>query len=162
PGPEMMTLLFTSSSPLARGIVPVTANVIVSPSFAMASALRSEPGPLSLVLVTMMVVGVAVAVTVGVAVAVGVGVRGGPDCAQYLPPVFVSAVFPNPPQTIISPPVQTAMWRSRGDGALMVLVSVQVSMLELYLSPVLKNVRPSPVPPHTIISLPVQTAVWNS
>ena len=44
------------------------------------------------------VVGVAVAVAVGVdvgvsvgvglAVAVGVGVGDGPDCAQYLPPVF--------------------------------------------------------------------------
>src|SRR5437660_11211935 len=101
----MMTLLFTSSSPLVRVIVPVTANVIVSPSFAMVSALRSEPGPLSLVLVTTMVVGVAVAVAVevglgvnvavviavgvgvGLAVAVGVGV-GLDVAAQYLPPVF--------------------------------------------------------------------------
>ena len=32
--------------------------------------------------------GAGVEVGVGVAVAVGVGVGGGPDCAQYLPPVF--------------------------------------------------------------------------
>ncbi|PYL74257.1 MAG: hypothetical protein DMF26_11630 [Verrucomicrobia bacterium] len=36
-------------------MVPVTAKVIVSPSFAMASAWRSEPAPLSFVLVTVMV-----------------------------------------------------------------------------------------------------------
>jgi predicted membrane protein len=36
-------------------MVPVTAKVIVSPSFAMASAWRNEPGPLSFVLVTVMV-----------------------------------------------------------------------------------------------------------
>jgi len=48
---------------------------------------------------------VAVGVAVAVALAVGVGVAVGPDCAQYLPPVFE----PEPPQTIISLPVQTAV-----------------------------------------------------
>jgi hypothetical protein len=55
-------------------------------------------------------VGVAVGVIVGVAVAVGVGVGVGPcGAAQYLPPVFRSPPAPNPPQTIISLPVQTAV-----------------------------------------------------
>src|SRR6266496_5869938 len=53
--PEMVMLLSTNSSPLVSPMVPVTAKVIVSPSFAMASAWRNEPGPLSLVLVTVMV-----------------------------------------------------------------------------------------------------------
>jgi hypothetical protein len=50
-------------------------------------------------------VAVGVAVDVGDAVEVGVGVGDGPNCAQYLPPVFKSP----PPQTIISLPVQTAV-----------------------------------------------------
>ena len=50
-------------------------------------------------------VGVAVAVAVGVAVGVGVG----PDCAQYLPPVFQRLISSVPPQTIISLPVSTAV-----------------------------------------------------
>jgi len=55
-------------------------------------------------------VGVDVAVGLGVAVAVGVAVGVGPDCAQYLPPVFVSLkVESTPPQTIISLPVHTAV-----------------------------------------------------
>src|SRR4030095_15248716 len=76
---------------------------------------------------------------------------GEPDCAQYLPPVLL-VVFP--PQTIISLSVHTAVWPDRARGALVVLVGVQVSMLGLYLPPVL-----SLVPPQTIISLSVQTAV---
>jgi hypothetical protein len=57
-------------------------------------------------------VGVGVAVDVGDAVGVGVGLGGGPDCAQYLPPVFVAIKFTlsnMPPQAIISLPVQTAV-----------------------------------------------------
>jgi hypothetical protein len=60
--------------------------------------------------------GVEVAVVVGVgvelAVAVGVGLGGGPDCAQYLPPVLVDVrilVPVIPPQTIISLPLQIAV-----------------------------------------------------
>ena len=56
PGPETVTLLSTNNSPLVSPIIPVTAKVIVSPSFASASAWRSDPGPPSLVLVTVMVV----------------------------------------------------------------------------------------------------------
>jgi hypothetical protein len=45
----------------------------------------------------------------------------------------------------------------RALGALVVLVAVQLSVLALYLPPVLET--PGPLPPQTIISLPVQTAV---
>jgi hypothetical protein len=57
-------------------------------------------------------VGVVVGVEVGVGVAVGVGVGlgGGPDCAQYLPPVSkLLKKSLRPPQTIISLPVQIAV-----------------------------------------------------
>jgi hypothetical protein len=53
-------------------------------------------------------VGVGVTVGVGVAVDVGVGV-GVTDPAQYLPPVFTWWSPSNPPQTIISLPVHTAV-----------------------------------------------------
>jgi hypothetical protein len=60
---------------------------------------------------------------------------------------------------IISLPVHTAVCDTRPSGALVVLVAVQVSVLGLYLPPVL--VKPGARPPQTIISLPVQMAVWN-
>ena len=41
----------------------------------------------------------------------------------------------------------------------MVLVAVQLSVLGLYLPPVLMGAKLWSHPPHTIISLPVQTAV---
>ena len=44
----------------------------------------------------------------------------------------------NPPQTIISLPVQTAVCIASDSGALVVLVAVQLSVLGLYLPPVLK------------------------
>jgi hypothetical protein len=47
--------LVDEQSPLVKPIVPVTAKLIVSPSFASASAWRNEPAPLSLVLVTVIV-----------------------------------------------------------------------------------------------------------
>src|SRR5579862_608063 len=56
PGPTMLTLLVTASSPLVSKIVPETPEAsIVSPSVALASASRNEPGPLSLVVVTVRV-----------------------------------------------------------------------------------------------------------
>src|SRR5438132_5284568 len=57
---------------------------------------------------------VGVCVGVGVAVGVGVGVGGGPDCAQYLPPVLVADLTLTavaPPHTIISLPLHTAVCR---------------------------------------------------
>jgi hypothetical protein len=45
----------------------------------------------------------------------------------YLAPVLTDPVVPNPPQTIISLPVQTLVWPDRAVGALVVLVAVQVS-----------------------------------
>ena len=58
----------------------------------------------------------------------------------YLPPVLsgVHGIPLQPPQTIISLPVQTAAWSSRPLGALLVLVAVQLSVFGLYLPPVLK------------------------
>ena len=56
----------------------------------------------------------------------------------YLPPVFKSPLVLFPPQTIISLPVQTAVWCHRATGALVVLVAVQLSVLGLYLPPVFK------------------------
>jgi len=77
----------------------------------------------------------------------------------YLPPVFKTPLVPIPPQTIISLPVQTAVWTHRASGALVVLVAVQVFVLGLYLPPVLRRLKLLSSPPQTIISLPVQTAV---
>jgi hypothetical protein len=48
--------------------------------------------------------------------------------------------------------------KSRAEGALVVLVDVQLFVPGLYLPPVLKTVAPSN-PPQMIISLPVHTAV---
>jgi hypothetical protein len=79
-------------------------------------------------------VGVGVGVCLGVVVGVGVGVGLDID-AQYLPPVFSSTLAPKPPQTIISLPVQTAVWLFRAEGAI-VVVGVQLSMPGLYLPPV--------------------------
>jgi hypothetical protein len=77
-------------------------------------------------------VGVAVAVAAAVAVGVGegVGVGVGPDTgAQYLPPLLKMLPRPLvPPQTIISLSVQTA-GADRAEGALVVLVAVQLSVL---------------------------------
>ena len=57
PAPLIVTLVFTSNSPLVSVMAPETPLAsIVSPLLAMTSAWRSEPGPLSLVLLTTMVV----------------------------------------------------------------------------------------------------------
>ncbi len=103
--------------------------------------------------------GVGVGVDVGVGVGVGVGLGGGPDCAQYLPPVFKSLPnWPMPPQTIIVLPVHTAVCKARASGAFIVLVVVQLFVVGLYLPPVFK-LGNTATPPQTIISAPVQTAV---
>jgi hypothetical protein len=59
---------------------------------------------------------------------------------------------------IISVPVHTAVKMARPAGASIVLVGVQLSVLGLYLPPLVKRVKPS-YPPQTIIWLPVHTAV---
>ena len=61
---------------------------------------------------------------------------------------------------IISLPVHTAVCKTRSEGAPVVVVAVQLSLLGLYLPPVFRR-GPFPVPPQTIISLPVHTAVWK-
>src|SRR5437660_10547900 len=83
--------------------------------------------------------------------------QGASGCAQYLPPVLNAP----PPQTIIWLPVHTAVWNSRPPGAPVPLVAVQLSVLGLYLPPVLKTLR-SAEPPQAIICLPVHTAVGAS
>src|SRR5262249_30011362 len=60
-------------------------------------------------------------------------------------------------QTIIWLPVQTPVWLTRTSGALVVLVSVQLSVEGSYRPPVLYMAEPCP--PQTIILLPVQMAV---
>src|SRR6266571_3590319 len=75
-----------------------------------------------------------------------------------LSPVFRAVLPLNPPKTIISLPVQTAVWLSRAVGTLIMLVAVQASVEGVYLPPLSRSL---PLyPPQTIISLPVQTAVW--
>jgi len=63
----------------------------------------------------------------------------------------------NPPQTIISVPVQTAVWETLpltgGSGR-----TAQESLEGSYAAPVAGPAPPEL--PHTIISLPVHTAVW--
>lgn len=78
----------------------------------------------------------------------------------YLPPLAVYEGDPNklPPQIIISLSVQTAVCPCRADGALAVLVIVQLSVVGLYLAPVNKVLVPLH-PPQTIISLSDHTAV---
>src|SRR4029079_9801028 len=80
----------------------------------------------------------------------------GGGCAQYLPPVLKETKKPDPPHTIISLPVQTAVCPVRAVGALVVLVSIQLSVLGLYLTPpfVRHKIDGHPTPPQTIISLP--------
>jgi hypothetical protein len=50
--------------------------------------------------------------------------------------------------------------KNRAEGALVVLVAIQLFVLGVYRPPVLKLLLMVAVPPHTIISLPVHTAVW--
>jgi hypothetical protein len=73
----------------------------------------------------------------------------------YLPPVLKLLPLV-PPQTIISLPVQTAVWPIRAEGALLVFVALQLSVLGSYLPPLFKKLPSKP--PQTIISLPVHTA----
>src|SRR6266478_3892328 len=80
----------------------------------------------------------------------------------YLPPVLKSWKESelNPPQTIISLSVQTAVWLKRASGTLLMLVGVQVSVTGLYLTPVFRSLN-SLLPPQTIIWLPAHTAVCS-
>ena len=82
----------------------------------------------------------------------------------YLPPVFKKPPMKplNPAQTIISLPVQTAVCAVRASGTLVLPVAVQLSVLGLYLPPVLEKNPLKSIPPHTIISLPVHTALCPS
>ena len=80
----------------------------------------------------------------------------------YLPPVLKLPKPSPPPQTIISLPVQTAVWLRSRLGALTVLVAVQLFAAGLYLAASVKRGTGPFHPPQTIISLPFHTAVCNS
>ena len=57
PGPLIVTFVRTSNSPLVSVMAPeIPVALMVSPLFAIASACRNDPGPLSSVLVTVMIV----------------------------------------------------------------------------------------------------------
>ena len=92
----------------------------------------------------------------------------------YLPPVLsgVHGTPLQPPQTIISLPVQTAVGISRAAGASTVLVAVHVSVSGSYLPPSFDGVgdglgacgtmfaaKAELSPPQMIISLPIHSAV---
>ena len=77
----------------------------------------------------------------------------------YLPPVLkMLKLSSNPPQRIISLPIQTAVCPARIEGALVVAVAAQVFVPGKYFPPVLKELPPLS-PPQMIITVPVQTAV---
>src|SRR5688500_9960790 len=78
----------------------------------------------------------------------------------YLAPELLSPGSTEPPQTIISLPVQTAIgpWTAaRGVGASITDMGRQLSVRGWYRAPSAKRVTPAR-PPHTIISSPVQMA----
>jgi hypothetical protein len=59
---------------------------------------------------------------------------------SYRPPVFKSSKPSQPPQIIISLPVQIAVCDWRGAGAFVVLVAVHSLILGLYLPPVFNEI----------------------
>jgi hypothetical protein len=75
----------------------------------------------------------------------------------YLPPVFTSLGKATPPQTIISEPVQTAVWKFLASGALLVVVAIQLFVAGLYRPPVFKALLFHP--PQMIMMVPLQTVV---
>ena len=84
-------------------------------------------------------VGVAVGVAVAVAVGVAVGVGVGPDCAQYLPPLFTTAdVISSAPNDHFTASPDCRVNVSGSWAHLVVLVAIQLSVPGLYLPPVLK------------------------
>ena len=76
-----------------------------------------------------------------------------------MPPVFKNAaVEVSAPDDHFAAGPHRGVVEYRASGALVVLVAVQLSVLGLYLPPVL-NTGAISTPPQTIISLPVHTAV---
>src|SRR5207253_11068480 len=77
---------------------------------------------------------------------------------HLLPVLYQVGWESEPPQpTIGSLPAKTA-WETRAEGALVMLVAVQLSVPGLYLPPVFSKQQTLFCPPQTIISLPVHTA----
>jgi hypothetical protein len=128
---------FTNTNELAG--VPFTVKSLASTVPGSAAPLRLTVKSVGAVPTTMLpqrelVTEQPVGVAVGVGVGVGEGV--GPDCAQYFAPVLKTLTLLYPAQTIISPPVQTAVCQKRAAGTPLVLVAVQLSVPGLYLPPV--------------------------
>src|SRR4029079_12803417 len=105
-------------------------------------------------------IGIGLGVAVGVGGGwLGVGVTPRASGSAYLP-AFSELQKAHPPHTVISAPVQTAVWMSRPDGAFVVLSAFPVSVLGSYVPPLLTSLLPS-YPPQTTILLPVQMALWR-
>src|SRR5262245_39134854 len=83
---------------------------------------------------------------------------------SYRPPVSRGPLFTScPPQTIILPPVQTAVAPSLPVGTFApTLVGNHESDTGLYRPPVLVAAPPAVGPPQTIISVPVHTATQRA
>jgi hypothetical protein len=83
------------------------------------------------------------------------------EAGSYRPPLLIwqecSSSRPQPPHTIISVPVHTAVCCLRGNGAFVPLVVRHVSVAGSYRDPELYFDSPASVPPQMIISAPVHT-----
>ena len=64
-----------------------------------------------------------------------------------------------PPQRRDGSLLHTVVCQARADGALVMLIAVQLFVLGLYLPPVLTNPE-GPAPPQITIWVPVHTAEW--
>src|SRR5689334_12694565 len=120
--------------------VAVTVGVEVAVAVAVGVGVRVA---VAVEVATGVTVGVTVAVGLELTAGVGVGVACGVSLtsltSQYLPTLLMKkAEKGEPPQTIISVLVQTAVGASRCSGAFVKLVAVQLSVTGLYLPPVFK------------------------
>src|SRR5687767_7152862 len=84
------------------------------------------------------------------------------EARLYRPPVFVKPPRGGvePPHTIISAPVHTAEWFTRGEGALAALMVLQRSRSGSYRAMTLVPTRPAKRLPQIRTSAPLQTAVY--
>src|SRR5262245_10727811 len=81
---------------------------------------------------------------------------------SYRPPVLSGFDWDSrkPPQTIMRPPVHTALAEPLGTGALTVVVVCHESEMGSYRAPVSRSVS-EVLPPQTIMRAPSQTAAWR-
>src|SRR5947199_173748 len=114
-------------APVLVGVIPGTSppQTIISLPVQTAECHRLRSGAFVSVL------GFQVSVAGVLVVRIGVQVS---DVGSYLPPVLNVSPYP-PPKTIISLPVQMVVCVSRGDGALIVLIGLQIFVAGLYRLP---------------------------